>query len=74
VLLWSKDKPVGIMGIGSADNREYSSNDENLLVAVGRQLATTIEKVRLYEEETCRAYEICVTRRNNCCKARRCQL
>ena len=56
VLLWSKDKPVGIMGIGSADNREYSSNDENLLVAVGRQLATTIEKVRLYEE-TCRAYE-----------------
>ena len=56
VLLWSKDRPVGIMGIGSADNREYSSNDENLLVAVGRQLATTIEKVRLYEE-TCRAYE-----------------
>jgi PAS domain S-box-containing protein len=56
VLLWSKDKPVGIMGIGSVDNREYTSNDENLLVAVGRQLATTIEKVRLYEE-TCRAYE-----------------
>ena len=56
VLLWSKDRPVGIMGIGSADSREYTSNDENLLVAVGRQLATTIEKVRLYEE-TCRAYE-----------------
>ena len=35
---------------------EYTSNDENLLVAIGRQLATTIEKVRLYEE-TCRAYE-----------------
>ena len=35
---------------------EYSSNDENLLVAISRQLATTIEKVRLYEE-TCRAYE-----------------
>ena len=33
-----------------------SFNDENLLVAIGRQLATTIEKVRLYEE-TCRAYE-----------------
>src|SRR5437588_10259276 len=27
-----------------------------MMVAVGRQLATTIEKVRLYEE-TCRAYE-----------------
>ena len=36
--------------------REFSTNDENLLVAIGRQLATTIEKVRLYEE-TCRAYE-----------------
>ena len=56
VLLWSKDRPVGLMGIGSTGPREYSSNDENLLVAVGRQLATTIEKVRLYEE-TCRAYE-----------------
>src|SRR6202049_3847262 len=56
VLLWSKDVPIGMMGISSRENREYSSNDENLLVAIGRQLATTIEKVRLYEE-TCRAYE-----------------
>jgi signal transduction histidine kinase len=56
VLLWSKDEPIGIMGISSRKNREYSSNDENLLVAIGRQLATTIEKVRLYEE-TSRAYE-----------------
>ena len=44
------------MGISSRENRVYTSNDENLLVAIGRQLATTIEKVRLYEE-TCRAYE-----------------
>ena len=56
VLLWSKDEPIGIMGISSRETREYTSNDENLLVAIGRQLATTIEKVRLYEE-TCRAYE-----------------
>src|ERR1700686_955302 len=56
VLLWSKDVPIGMMGISSRENREYTSNDENLLVAIGRQLATTIEKVRLYEE-TCRAYE-----------------
>ena len=56
VLLWSKDNPIGMMGISSRENRVYSSNDENLLVAIGRQLATTIEKVRLYEE-TCRAYE-----------------
>src|SRR6185312_8974278 len=56
VLLWSKDGPIGIMGISSRETREYNGNDENLLVAIGRQLATTIEKVRLYEE-TCRAYD-----------------
>jgi two-component system NtrC family sensor kinase len=56
VVLWSKDKPIGIMGIASRQDRHYSSNDENLLVAISRQLATTIEKVQLYEE-TCRAYE-----------------
>lgn len=56
VVLWGKDDPVGLMGISRGPAREYSSNDENLLVAIGRQLSTTVEKVRLYEE-TCRAYE-----------------
>jgi len=56
VLLWGKDSPVGIMGISSHPDRAYTGNDENLLVAIGRQLSTTIEKVKLYEE-TCRAYE-----------------
>ena len=56
VLFWGKDAPVGIMGLCSDLGYSYSSNDENLLVAISRQLATTIEKVRLYEE-TCRAYE-----------------
>jgi len=53
VLFWGKESPVGIMGLCSYAGYEYSSNDENLLVAISRQLATTIEKVRLYEE-TCR--------------------
>ena len=56
VLFWAKDSPVGLMGLCSHVAYQYSSNDENLLVAISRQLATTIEKVRLYEE-TCRAYE-----------------
>jgi two-component system NtrC family sensor kinase len=56
VLFWGKDSPDGIMGLCSQLGYEYSNNDENLLVAISRQLATTIEKVRLYEE-TCRAYE-----------------
>ena len=56
VLFWGKDAPVGVMGLCSGLGYTYSSSDENLLVAISRQLATTIEKVRLYEE-TCRAYE-----------------
>src|SRR5580704_1558879 len=56
VLFWGKDAPVGIMGLCTHLGYEWSSNEENLLVAISRQLATTIEKVRLYEE-TCRAYE-----------------
>jgi PAS domain S-box-containing protein len=56
VILWIKDKPIGLLGVSSREAREFTSSDENLLVAIGRQLATTIEKVRLYEG-TCRAYE-----------------
>ncbi len=56
VLLWGKDKPIGLIGIAGREERRHSSNDENLLVAVSRQLSTTIEKVQLYEE-TCRAYQ-----------------
>ncbi len=55
-IMWSKDKAVGLIGIGSRRPREYSSIDENLLIAIGHQLATTIDKVGLYEE-TCRAYD-----------------
>jgi PAS domain S-box-containing protein len=56
VLFWGKDSPIGMMGLRSQAQYEYSSGEENLMVAISRQLATTIEKVRLYEE-TCKAYE-----------------
>jgi PAS domain S-box-containing protein len=56
VLLWGKDRPLGLMGISSGEGRGYTGNDESLLVATGRQLATTIEKVNLYEA-TSRAYQ-----------------
>jgi PAS domain S-box-containing protein len=56
VLFWGKDNPIGIMGLRSHAEYQYSSGEENLMVAISRQLATTIEKVRLYEE-TCKAYE-----------------
>jgi two-component system NtrC family sensor kinase len=56
VVLWGKDNPIGLMGISRREVGEYSSNDENLLVAIGRQLSTTVEKVRLYEE-ACKAFD-----------------
>ncbi len=56
VLLWAHDKPMGILGVSNRSEREFSQTDESLLIAIGRQLATTIEKVRLYEE-TAKAYE-----------------
>jgi PAS domain S-box-containing protein len=56
LVLWANDKVVGTLGISSRHAREFSANEEALLVAIGRQLANTIEKVRLYEE-TRRAYE-----------------
>jgi PAS domain S-box-containing protein len=56
VLFWGKDNPIGMMGLRSHSEYQYSSAEENLMVAISRQLATTIEKVRLYEE-TCKAYE-----------------
>ena len=56
VILWGKDDPIGLMAISRANQHSYSTNDENLLVAIGRQLSTTVEKVRLYEE-ACKAYD-----------------
>jgi PAS domain S-box-containing protein len=56
VVLWGKDDPIGLMGISRGQAGTYTSNDENLLVAISRQLSTTIEKVRLYEE-TSKAYD-----------------
>jgi PAS domain S-box-containing protein len=55
-VLWGKDEPIGLMGISRGRDHHYNSDDENLLVAIGRQLSTTIEKVRLYEE-SCKAYD-----------------
>ena len=56
VVLWTKDKIEGVLGIACRTAREFSAPEENLLVAIGRQLATTIEKIHLYDE-TRRAYE-----------------
>jgi PAS domain S-box-containing protein len=56
VIMRTNEVAVGLLGIASREERRFSETDQHLMVAIARQLATTIEKVRLYEE-TCRAYE-----------------
>jgi len=56
MILWRNDEILGVLGTSSRSPREFSSADESIMVAVGRQLATTIEKIRLYEE-TRKAYD-----------------
>jgi two-component system NtrC family sensor kinase len=56
VMLWRKDKLLGVLANSSRTARHFSPSEESVLIAVGRQLATTIEKIQLYHE-TKRAYE-----------------
>lgn len=56
VTLWSKEKIVGGLAIGCRSAREFSAADISLLIAVGSQLASAVERNQLYEE-TRQAYE-----------------
>jgi two-component system NtrC family sensor kinase len=56
VVLWSKDRVIGGLVIGSRTTREFSPADVNLLIAVGSQISSAIERSSLYEE-TRQAYE-----------------
>jgi len=56
VVLWSKDRVIGGLVIGSRTPREFSPADVNLLIAVGSQISSAIERSNLYEE-TRQAYE-----------------
>ena len=50
VVLWSKDKIIGGFFVGSRTPREFSPADINLLIAIGGQLASAIERSLLFEE------------------------
>jgi signal transduction histidine kinase/CheY-like chemotaxis protein len=47
---------LGVLGTSSRSPRQFTDSEESVMVAVGRQLATTIEKIQLYHE-TKKAYE-----------------
>ena len=50
VVLWSKDRVIGGVTVGSRTPKEFSPADVNLLIAVGSQLSSAIERTTLYEE------------------------
>ncbi|HEY6349107.1 MAG TPA: ATP-binding protein [Candidatus Angelobacter sp.] len=56
MVLWKKENILGVLGTSSRSPREFGPSDENVMIAVGRQLATTVDKIQLYEE-TRKAYE-----------------
>ncbi|HYX52389.1 MAG TPA: ATP-binding protein [Candidatus Limnocylindrales bacterium] len=56
VILWRKEKMLGVLATSSRQPRHFNESEESVVIAVGRQLATTIEKIRLYHE-TKKAYE-----------------
>ena len=56
VVLWSKDRVIGGLTVGSRTPKDFSPADINLLVAVGSQLSNAIERAKLYEEAR-QAYE-----------------
>ena len=56
VVLWSKDRVIGGLVVASRTPREFSTADVNLLIAVGSQISSAIERSMLYEE-TRQAYD-----------------
>jgi len=56
VILWAKDRIQGGLVVGSRTPREFSPADVNLLIAVGSQISSAMQRTLLYEE-TRQAYE-----------------
>ena len=56
VTLWSKDRLIGGLVVGCRTAREFTAADISLLIAVGSQIASAIDRSRLYLE-TRQAYE-----------------
>jgi PAS domain S-box-containing protein len=56
VILWSKDKIIGGLAVGSRTVREFASADISLLSTVAGQVANAVERTMLYDE-TRQAYD-----------------
>jgi PAS domain S-box-containing protein len=56
VILWSKDRVLGALAVGTRTAREFSAADINLLTAVSSQISNAIDR-NLLHEETRQAYD-----------------
>jgi len=56
VVLWAKDRIMGVLVIGCREEREFSAAEVNLISAVANQIATAIDKSLLLEK-TREAYD-----------------
>jgi PAS domain S-box-containing protein len=56
VIMRSKQRPIGLLAVSSREARDFTPSQENLLLAIGHQLASTVENITLYEQ-TRRAYD-----------------
>jgi two-component system NtrC family sensor kinase len=56
VVLWAKNRVLGGLVVGSRTRREFSPADVNLLIAVGSQISSAMQRTLLYEEAR-QAYE-----------------
>lgn len=49
VVLWSRDEINGWIGISWRNPRAFTSTERELMAAIGRQIATSVENARLYQ-------------------------
>jgi len=56
VVLWAKDRVLGGLFVASRTARDFSPADVNLLIAVGSQISSAMQRSLLYEEAR-QAYE-----------------
>lgn len=49
VVLWSRDEIIGWIGISWRSPRVFSPTERELMAAIGRQIATSVEKACLYQ-------------------------
>jgi len=50
VILWSKDRVLGALAIGTRTPRDFTPADINLLIAVGSQISNAIDRDVLFEQ------------------------